>query len=258
MLFLMRATQLHAGWITWTNVTPGATASGTFAGGSGAYSGSVTAGISNIIDGSVSGVPGLDARLYPGTDLTTTFKQNYPVNPDGSFTTLANSYNDRTDAYTITLDFSGLANGHLPAGSLFAIVDLDIVENYRNVTAYQGNTALTTNWLTAVTGAGALLDWYNIDGNQSGFVTGPTTSVSAGVYQFLGPGVNDNSALVGYKTTENLTRMTIDFNSSAGGGAGTGGPGLAIGSDVPEPGTLTLFGIASLAGLLLRGKRRRG
>jgi hypothetical protein len=255
LILFLAATQLQAGWITWTNGTPGVTATGSFDGASGAYTGTVTAGLSNIVDGSVTGVPGLDARLYTNSELTTSFKQNYPVNPGGSFTTLANSYNDRTDAYTITLDFTGLANGYLPSGSLFAIVDLDIVEDYRNVTAYQGLTTISTNWLTAVTGGGALLDWYNIDGNQTGSVTGPSMSVSGGVYQFLGPSVNDNSALVGYRTTQDLTRMTIDFSSSAGGGGGTGGPGLAIGSDVPEPGTLTLFSIASLAGLLLRFRR---
>lgn len=83
----------------------------------------------------------------PGADLTTTFKNNYPVNAGGGFTVLANSYNDSGDAFRMTLDFSGLAGGALPVGSLLVILDLDINESYQNVTAYQGTTALATNWL---------------------------------------------------------------------------------------------------------------
>ena len=262
IVLLATAGQLQAGWITWTNstTTPGLAASGVFAGGSGAYSGTVSAALSDVTDGlGTAGVPGLDARLYVNGDLTTSFKANYPVNnPGGSFTALANSYNDSGDSYTITVDFSGLMNGYLPAGSLFAILDLDILENYRNVKAFGGTGQINTPWLAARTGTAGLLDWYNIDGDQTGSVAGPTGSEALGVYQFVGPAGNYTSALAGFATTQDISSMSLFFDKSNNSPAspGTGGPGFSIGTEVPEPGTMTLLGIASILGLAFRAARR--
>jgi tetrahydromethanopterin S-methyltransferase subunit F len=247
----------HAGWVVWTNQNPGVSAAGVFAGSSGAYAGTVNATVSNGVSGLANGFVGLDGRSYPNADLTPSFLANYAANPNGAFTVLANSYNDTLDAYTITLDFTGLANGFLPAGSLFTILDLDIGENYRNVqaTGENGNPILTA-WLAALNGQAGLLDWYSpaFDGDQTGFVTGPASSLAGGVYQFLGPpNVNDTSALAGFATTENLRSIRIQFDRNNNGTAiaGTGGPGLAI-SDVPEPAScLTMAG-----GLILFGLRR--
>lgn len=261
LLLAAGSMNLQAGWVIWTNGTPlGEAASGVFGGGAGAYAGTVTAGLSNINDGGTPGVLGLDARLYPGSQLTSSFTANYPVNPDGSFATLANSYNNNQDSYTITLDFSGLANGFLPSGSLFAVLDLDILENYRNVTAFgPGNVQITSTWLAALGGQAALLDWYGVDGDQTGFVGGPTVSFSSGVYQFLGPNGNDNSALAGFLTTQDIRTLTLFFDKANNATSidGGGGPGLAIGTfqEVPEPGTMALFTTAGLAGLMLRRRQ---
>lgn len=147
-------------------------------GGSDAYAGTVSAALSNVTDGlGTIGVPGLDARLYANGDLTTSFQANYPVNnPDRSFTALANSYNDTGDSYTITVDFSGPMNGYLPAGSLFVILDWDILENYRDVKAFGGTGQINTPWLAARTRTASLLDWHNIGGDETGSVAGPTSS----------------------------------------------------------------------------------
>ncbi len=260
MIFALVSTaiQLQAGWIVWTNTNPGVTATGAFPTGSGP-SGTVIANVSIVSDGLNNGVLGIEGRVYGNALLTPTFTANYPTNPDGSFTNLATSYNDSQDAYTILLDFSGLLNGVLPSGSLVTILDLDILENYRNVTATDVNgNQIATPWLAAMTGQAALLDWYAVGGDSTGSVTAATTSNTLGVYQFLGQTANDDSALLGFRTTQDIRSLSILFNKSnnLNADAGTGGSLLAIGSPVPEPGTMSMFAVASLAGLALLRKRK--
>jgi len=65
--------------------------------------------------------------------LTGTITANLPLHPDGSFAALENSYRD------------SLANGYLPGGSSFAILDLDVRENYRNVTTFNSGGGQITS-----------------------------------------------------------------------------------------------------------------
>jgi hypothetical protein len=262
LLFLAATVQLHAGWITWTNGTPGVTATGSFDGGSGSYAGTATAAISNVIDGGSNGVPGISASSFANGVLTTSFLNNFPVNSNGTVTALANGYNNTQDAYLITLDFTGMANGFLPSGTLFTVLDLDSLENYRNVTAFApGGAQVGTAWLSPLGGIAGLLDFSTlVDGvDSTGSFTPPSVSFSGGLYQMIGPAANESTSLLGFRTTQNLERITLAFDQSNNQTAlfAGGGPQIAIGTEaVPEPGTMTMFGIASVAGLLLRLKKR--
>lgn len=262
LFFLAAAVQLHAGWITWTNGTPGVTATGSFDGGSGAYAGTATAAISAVIDGGSNGVPGITASSFANGNLTTSFLSNFPVNGDGSFTALANSYNNTQDAYLITLDFTGMANGFLPSGTLFTVLDLDSQENYRNVTAFApGGAQIGSPWLSPLGGIAGLLDFSDlVDGvDSTGTFTPPSVSYGGGLYQLIGPAANESTPLLGFRTTQDLERITLAFDLSNNQFANpaAGGPQIAIGTEaVPEPGTMTMFGIASVAGLLLRLKKK--
>ena len=263
LLFVAASVQLHAGWITWTNGTPGVTATGSFDGGSGAYAGTATAAISAVTDGGSNGVPGISASSFANGDLTTSFLNNFPVNSNGGFTALANGYNNTQDAYLITLNFTGMASGFLPSGTLFTVLDLDSLENYRNVTAFApGGAPIGTPWLSPLGGVAGFLDFsYLVDGVDStgSFTAIPSVSFSGGLYQMIGPAVNESTSLLGFRTTQNLERITLAFdlsNNQTASFAG-GGPQIAIGTEaVPEPGTMTMFGIASVAGLLLRLKKK--
>ncbi|MFN7939752.1 MAG: hypothetical protein U0R19_40875 [Bryobacteraceae bacterium] len=173
---------------------------GVFTGGTGAYSGTVTATVTNSSSGATTGINGVIVQST--TNLTTTFQDNYHPNPGPVFPNFGVTYNDSQDAYTVTVDFSGLANGYLPAGSILAILDVDIQENLRDLRATDpSSAAILTAWLIQRPGDAGFLDYANIDGDQTGSLTAPTISNLNGVYQFLGKTPNDTAALIGYLTT---------------------------------------------------------
>ncbi len=74
-------------------------------------------------------------------------------------------------------------------------------------------------------------------------------SDTAGVYQFLGANPNDTAALLGYLTTQNIRTFAFEFDKSNNGSSidGTGGYGISIGENVPEPSTTAMLSIAALA-----------
>lgn len=248
-LILAMAPAIHAaGWITWTQVNPETQLQGVFTGGTGAYAGTVTATVTNSTSGSTAGINGIIVQST--TNLTTNFTNNYPTNPGPIFPNFGVSYNDSQDAYTVTVDFSGLANGYLPAGSLLAILDVDIQENLRNLRATDASSsAISTAWLNQRPGVAGFLDYANSNGDQTGSVTAPNMSDLNGVYQFLGNTQNDSAALLGYFTTQNIRTFAFEFDKSNNDISidGTGGYGISIGEDVPEPSTTAMLSIAALA-----------
>ncbi|MBS1830172.1 MAG: PEP-CTERM sorting domain-containing protein [Acidobacteria bacterium] len=248
-LVIAMAPAIHAaGWVTWTQINPETQVQGVFTGGAGAYAGTVTATVSGASSGATTGINGLIVQST--TNLTTNFTNNYHTNPGPVFPNFGVTYNDSQDEYTVTVDFSGLANGYLPAGSILAILDVDIEENIRDLRATDpSSAAITTAWLIQRAGVAGFLDYVNADGDQTGSLTAPTMSNSAGVYQFLGKGFNDNAALLGYFTTQDIRTFTFEFDKSNNATSfnGTGGYGISIGEDVPEPSTTALLSIAALA-----------
>jgi hypothetical protein len=102
----------------------------------------VTAAIGNRTAGGMFGAGGT-------ANLTTTFLTHFNPNQDGTLRVLAAVYNSAVDQYQITLDFSGLSGGFLPAGTIFSLADLDNAENFRGVKAYDpGGNQIQTAWLT--------------------------------------------------------------------------------------------------------------
>ncbi len=148
---------------------------------------------------------------------------------------------------TITLDFSGLPGGFLPAGSLLAYTDVDFAETTQIV----GNTA----WFNL----GSILPGDVTNGVVTG--TGEPDTTPADFTTFSGAGTTltltgaaaaTDSPGVLIPVTANLTSLTITANN-------TNDPGAAFYQSftiaaIPEPGTAILALAAPL--LLLRRNRR--
>jgi len=245
----------NAQWLSHTTVTPGQSTTATYAGGTGAYSGSVNAVATNIIDGMGNGVPGISPFAH--SNLTPTFLSNYPTNPGGTLDYLGVTYNDSGDQYDVMLDFTGLSLGYLPSGSLIAFLDVDISENLRALTAYDpASTQIGSAWLNPIGGLPGIQD-FNMtggDGINNAFLA--TVSQTGGIYDILGNANNQDSAFQGYTTNQDISRMTWHFNRTVGGiVAGGGGYGVALEtSAVPEPASMLTLGVAAL-GVFARRKR---
>jgi hypothetical protein len=236
-------------WLEWSG-SAGGPLTGSFPGGG--ITGSATATSSNAIDGTTNGVVGPTASSF--TNLTGTFITHYGNgNPGTGLTTIGNPFNDTGDRYTVTMDFTGLSTGYLPAGSLFAFFDYDITESLEDLSAFApGGSQINVAWLNAIAGTPGYLDANTSGGDESGAmsVPAPTWTLTGGVYQVFGNAGNMDSGFSVYRTTTNISTISYThfLNTSTVTG-GTGGGGIAIGSDVPEPGTwfMLLAGLTAIA-----------
>ena len=246
----------NAQWLQHTVVTTGLSTTAVFPGGAGPYAGTVTTSVSNIFDGLGNGVPGIGA--VPFTNLTPTLLANFPLNSNGAFEYMPVSFSDNGDSYDVTMNFTGLGSGYLPAGSVIALLDIDISEQMLGFKAFgPGNVQITTSWLTPLAAPRDVFDWSNSLGDGINPAFAASVSESGGVYDLLGMNINLDSAFQGFSSTENIESMTWHFTFPNPGpfNAGTGGYAVAIGSPVPEPSSATLAIIGGLAGLI--GYRRK-
>jgi hypothetical protein len=184
-------------------------------------------------------------------------------NPGPAVDLIATPYNDTGDKYHVVIDFSGTAGGSnpgvLPAGSIFALIDLDSTENYRQITATNAaNAVITTPWIS---GPNAYFDMNNPLTPVAFMVPPPTLSAPVlGVYQMFGPSANFDVGMWLFKTSQDV--KTISFNMELGiqGGPfpGGGGGGWAFyTTKVPEPtsGVVLLSGIV-VGSHTIRSRRR--
>ncbi len=242
----------QAQWLVQTDLTPGVSAAAMFLGGTGAYAGSVNTSISNVIDGLANGVPGTAASNI--TALTTSFTANYPTNL-GGLPYLNLGGNDSGDKYKVTMDFTGLGLGYLPAGTVIGLMDVDVDEQLQFLSGFDvTSTQITNAWLSP-TSVGPF-DYNFTDATD--FINPSLVSqiiYSSGVYTFAGDSSNQTSAFQSYKINQNLTKMEWTFRRSVSGlSAGGFGYGVAVLSQpVPEPSTIAFITL----GVLGICKRRR-
>jgi PEP-CTERM motif len=184
------------------------------------------------------------ASAYPGMAALGNFKTN------SSFGEYA-SNNGTTTEFSATYDFTGLANGYLPAGALLMFADVD-------------RTGLENPTLTGTIAAGGTGPWLNFVGNYSSSAATAVTDIFASVsfdgtstYSLAAQGINDNGNSNGYQvfqTTQNLTSFT--HYSSPDNGSGGYSLSLFAATTAPEPCTLALVGLG-LLGMLRRRKEFR-
>jgi hypothetical protein len=246
----------QAQWLEHTSVTTGVTTNSTFIGGSGAYSGNVSSSISNVIDGMSNGVPG----ILPGAQnlLTPTFFANYPANPSGHLRFLNVTGNDSGDMYKVTMDFTGLSLGYLPAGTLVSFLDVDISEQVERLVAFDTTaTQFSTPWLTP--SSISVFDYDMSDGTD-GIAPSQAAAVSntGGMYQLSGTQVNQTATFQGFNTNQNLTKMEWTMSRPIGQlVAGGYGYGVALKSQpVPEPASCAALVVGAM-GLVARRRARR-
>lgn len=256
VLLLAAAPFAGAQWLTHTpdnSQPPGIATTGAFpTGGPGGYT---TATVNILSDGAGNGVPGISPN--PFTNVTSTFLSYYSLNsPGNTFDYLNVASNDTRDVFVVTIDFTHLAGGVLPAGSTVAFLDVDNYENVAELTGYGvGGGQYAANWLQQFNGIGtppAAFDYDNTGGNGIGANVATFLNLTS-VYALQGDPSNQDSAFQGFTTTKALTAMSFIYDVTDP----TGGPslindsyGLAIRA-VPEPSAYLLLGL----GLLICGQR---
>ena len=168
-------------------------------------------------------------------------------NPGPLVNEIATPYNDTGDKYHVVVDFTattGGANpGTLPAGSVFAIIDLDISENYRKVAATDpSGNPITTPWIS---GPNGFFDMTNpmtpapaVFFGSSPTLTGPVS----GVYEMFGVVWNDDSEMWLFQTTQDVKTIAFDMEVNSGSiNIGGGGAGWAFyTAPIPEPTSVAL------------------
>ena len=170
-------------------------------------------------------------------------------NPGPTVTEISTPYNDSGDKYHVVIDFSGTTGGPnpgvLPAGSIFALIDLDSTENYRQITATNAaNAVINTPWIG---GPNAYFDMNNPLTPVAFMVPPPILAGPvAGVYQMFGPSGNYDVGMWLFNTTQDV--KTISFNMELGiqGGPFQGGGGAAWAfytTKIPEPASFSLLAI---------------
>ncbi|MBL8064659.1 MAG: PEP-CTERM sorting domain-containing protein [Chthonomonadaceae bacterium] len=244
------ATSATAQWGSYSGTSTAMT--GTFVGAGGAYSGSYKCSLSNIVDGGNNGVPGMVG--YQDTDLTNSFRNNWPTNsPNSSFDFVGFTYNHTRDSYLVTVDFSNLSSGYLPTGTVFATLDLDIEEQFQEMEAQDSDgNWITGNWLNRISGVKGLLDYSDYEGDITGFISPPTWTQSNGVNDVVGIEDNENACFYGFTTALDIRKITFTVNKySLTNYDHNGGSGLAL-MAVPEPTTMIILG----AGVFAMGRRR--
>ncbi len=258
ILFGLIATPLHAEWMVFTGgptVATGVWPSGT------ALSGTAVATASNFVNGNLATLPvGLVPTAVGPALSPNYFATGLQPNLGTLVSVLSTPYNDTGDKYLTVIDFSGTTGGPnpgvLPAGSIFAIIDLDITENYRKIFATDAtNTFISTPWIS---GPSAFFDMTSPVAVSSPPPTfaGPVT----GVYGMFGITYNFDAGMWLFQTTQDVKTINFDMEVGVGGNTiGGGGAGWAFytppGINVPEPTAIALvtFGIVLLGA---RGTRR--
>ncbi len=236
---------------------------GTWPGGS-ALTGTAAVTASNFINGNSStpfiGLTPVTVGPALSPDYVATTLQ---PNPGNLVTLIGTPYNDAGDKYRVVVDFSGTSSssssGVLPAGSIFAMIDLDIVENYRNIRAADAsNVPITTPWIN---GPNGYFDMNSPMIPQGSLIPNPTiTGPVGGVYQMFGVSYNFNVGMWLFKTTQDVRRIAFDMERGTGNNAiGGGGAGWAFYAPpgVPEPTCGALIGWCLFVAIGLPIRRRR-
>lgn len=256
----LASTQARANWMTFFG--SGVTSTGVWPAGS-QLAGTATVTASSFING-IGSTPfiGLSPNSV-GSLSADYFATGLQPNVGSVVDLIATPYNDTGDKYHVVIDFTGTTGGSnpgvLPAGSTFALIDLDSTENYRQITATNAaNAVITTPWIN---GPNGYFDMNNPLTPVSFMVPVPTlTGPVAGVYQMFGPSANFDVGMWLFKTTQDV--KTISFNMELGiaGGPfqGGGGAGWGFYTVVPEPTAVALvsIGVAFSTGALRRRSRR--
>jgi hypothetical protein len=253
-----RPPTVHANWMTFTGGP--VVALGTWPGGS-ALSGNAVVTASNFINGNnATGPIGLTPITITGLSPDY-FATTLQPNAGPSVSSIGTPYNDAGDKYHVVIDFTGTLGGSnpgtLPAGSIFAILDLDIVENYRNVTATNAaNVQIVTPWINGPNGyfdmTNPMLAAGTLIPNPS--LTGPV----AGVYQMFGVSYNFDVGMWLFKTTQDVKTIAFDMERNTGNNAiGGGGATWAFyTAPIPEPTAVALVTGGVIASFTHRHRRR--
>lgn len=224
-----------------------------------AYTGGAIATASNFVNGN-NATPfiGLTPLSVPNLSPDY-FATGLAPNPGPVVTAIATPYNDAADRYHVVIDFSSTTSsagaGFLPAGSTFAIIDLDIDEAYLSVKATDpSNAAITTGWIAPPS------TWFDMNLpmlSQMSLGAPPVLSVvGPGAYNMNGISWNFDVGFWQFQTTQNVRTISFDMAKLSGGNTiGGGGAAWAFYSPkVPEPSTCSLVfvGLVSLGNFARR------
>jgi hypothetical protein len=261
LLMGLATAPVHAEWMTF--IGGGTSSTGSWP-ATASYGGNAIVTASAFVNGNPS-TPFIGLApttiVSPSTDyFATGLVPNLPGPTIGSIST---PYNDPGDKYHVKIDFSpmfgGSTPGVFPAGSVFAINDLDISEVYLQIKATDAaSNPITTAWMSAP------FNWFDVDNfpwTPSGMLGSPPTMGGpvSGVYNANGIGWNFDIGMWLFTTTQDVRTIEFDM-AKLNGGNGQGGAGWGFyskpGPKIPEPGLISLLAI----GLALSGtvfKRRR-
>jgi hypothetical protein len=158
------------------------------------------------------------------------------------------------------MNFSGLGNGVLPAGTVIAFLDCDLEEQINEMHAYDAaSNRITSQWMTPISGTAGFFDFsfhtlLDSQSDMTGLLDPLTTSCSNGYFFLRGPASNQTSSFAGYVINQDISLINYEAgrysDSLRDGGAGTA---IALLAPVPEPLTMT----ALLPGLAYLAKRRK-
>jgi hypothetical protein len=236
---------------------------GTWPGGN-AYVGTATVTASNFVNGNIN-TPAIGITPNNIPNLSPDyFATGLIPNPGPSVSAIATPYNDAGDMYHVVIDFSGTSSaagvGFLPAGSQFAILDLDIQEDYRKVSATDpANNPIATPWFGVTGGPNVWFDM-NLPMLTQGAIGASPTLVGPvlGVYDMFGIAWNFDVGMWRFTTTQPVRTISFDMSKSSGNNAiGGGGAGWAFyTAPVPEPTSVALvFGALAIGGCSFRRER---
>ena len=259
VLLAICSTAANANWMTFTGGP--AVALGTWPGTS-SLSGFATVTATNFVNGNLSTPAiGLTPNTIGPPLSSDFFAAGLQPNPGNTVPVISTPYNDAGDKYHVEIDFSGTVGsstvGVLPAGTLFALIDLDIQEDYRKITATNAaNVQITTPWIM---GPNGYFDATPPMIPQSSLIPNPTlTGPVAGVYEMFGVSYNFDVGMWLFKTTQDVRTISFDMQKSTGGNAiGGGGAGWAFYAPrvIPEPTSALL--VACGIALFAAAPRRR-
>jgi hypothetical protein len=238
-----------------------AVALGTWPAGSG-LSGTATIVASNFVNGNLmTPAIGLTPNNIGPPLSSDFFAAGLQPNLGGNVPVISTPYNDTGDKYHVDIDFSGTTGGStpgvLPAGTLFALVDLDIQEDYRKITATNAaNVQITTPWIM---GPNGYFDATPPMIVQSSLIPNPTlTGPVGGVYEAFGVSYNFDVGMWLFKTTQDVRTISFDMQKSTGGNAiGGGGAGWAFYAPIPEPTACSMLFAAVGAIVVARRSSKR-